>query len=209
MTMPDWFNKFETKVQTANRDHFSRFQEPENFDREAAVLILFGPNEKNGNLLIIERAAHLFDHPGQPAFPGGHVEEQDNSLIATALREANEEIGLNPKTVRVITELPKLWLPPSKVAVTPVIAWWETPHELTEIDQNEVAGVHLIPIENLVNPENRVTVKTRTGFLGPAFKVNELVVWGFTGGLVSALLDIAELAQEWNHDLLHEIDLIE
>jgi len=210
MNLPNWFGNFELSLQNANRDYFSRFAEPKNLEREAAVLILFGPNEDDdGNLLIIERAAHLIDHPGQPAFPGGHVEDQDDSLIATALREANEEIGLNSQSVRVITELPKLWLPPSNVAVTPVVGWWEEPHDLTEIDQNEVAGVHLVPIKNLVNPQNRVTVKTRTGFLGPAFKVNELVVWGFTGGLVSALLDIAGLAQEWNHGLLHEIDLIE
>jgi hypothetical protein len=102
--------------------------------------------------------------------------------------------------------LPQLWLPPSKVAVTPVVAWWESPHEIVDIDVNEVAGVHRIPIDELVDPQNRVTVKTRSGFLGPAFKVNELVIWGFTGGLVSALLDLAGVAQEWDQSVLHEID---
>jgi hypothetical protein len=90
--------------------------------------------------------------------------------------------------------------------VTPIVAWWEKPHEISEVDVNEVASVHRIPIRNLVNPENRVTVKTKSGFLGPAFKVDDLVIWGFTGGLVSALLDIAGIAQEWDRSKLHELD---
>jgi 8-oxo-dGTP pyrophosphatase MutT (NUDIX family) len=206
MSTPSWFEDFETQLQNVTREQFSRFQIPENFERNAAVLILFGPNGSTGELLIIERAAHLIDHPGQPAFPGGHVEDVDNSLVETAIREAQEEIGLNPQSIRIVASLPQLWLPPSKVAVTPIVAWWESPHEIVEIDVNEVAGVHRIPIDELVDPRNRVTVKTRSGFLGPAFKVNELVIWGFTGGLVSALLDLAGVAQEWDQSVLHEID---
>lgn len=209
MSTPIWFSSFEENLKSATHEQFSRFKFPENLERQAAVLILFGPNQGDSNLLIIKRAAHLYDHPGQPAFPGGHVEEQDESIVATALREANEEIGLDPNTVRIVSELPKLWLPPSKVAVTPIVGWWEEPHELANIDQNEVESVHLVPVKDLVNPLNRVTVKTRTGFLGPAFNVQNLVVWGFTGGLVSALLDIAGISQEWNRDVHQHIDLIE
>lgn len=209
MSTPIWFSSFEENLKSATHDHFSRFKFPENLERQAAVLILFSPNKHDSDLLIIKRAAHLYDHPGQPAFPGGHVEEQDESIVATALREANEEIGLDPNTVRIVSELPKLWLPPSKVAVTPIVGWWEEPHELINIDQNEVESVHLVPVQDLVNPLNRVTVKTRTGFLGPAFNVQNLVVWGFTGGLVSALLDIAGISQEWNRDVHQHIDLIE
>lgn len=207
MSAPIWFEKFEQVLPQVGRDKFSTFEVPQNYERQAAVLILFGPtSDDDADLLIIERAAHLFDHPGQPAFPGGHVEEHDDSLVATALREAQEEIGLDPTTVRVITELPQLWLPPSKVAVTPVVGWWEAPHEITQVDANEVAGVHRIPLGHLADPMNRVTVKTRSGFFGPAFKVNDLVVWGFTGGLVSALLDIAGVSQDWDKSIQHELD---
>ena len=205
MPAPNWFSTFEEVLPNAQHEHFSRFEFPEIIERNAAVLILFGPHQDDADLLIIERAAHLFDHPGQPAFPGGHIEPQDESLTHAALREAREEVGLNPETVRVVAQLPKLWLPPSQVAVTPIVGWWEEPHELIEIDENEVAGVHRIPITELVNPQNRVTVKTRSGFLGPAFTVNNLVIWGFTGGLVSALLDIAGLTQEWDKGKLHEL----
>lgn len=208
MATPSWFTSFETKLETVTREQISRFKVPDSSERNAAVLILFGPSNDDADLLIIERAAHLIDHPGQPAFPGGHVEAEDESLVATALREAKEEIGLNPDSVRVISQLPKLWLPPSKVSVTPVVAWWEEPHEITEVDRNEVSKVHRIPVQDLVNPNNRVTVKTRSGFLGPAFKVNEIVVWGFTGGLVSTLLDVAGIAQEWDKSIHHELDFI-
>lgn len=198
MSVPEWFSKFEKDIPNISRSQISHFEVPDNYDRKAAVLILFGPHEADADLLFIERAAHLFDHPGQPAFPGGHVEKSDNTLTETALREANEEIGLNPESVRIISQLPQLWLPPSQVAVTPIIGWWENPHEITQVDPNEVAGVHHIPIKDLINPINRVTVKTKTGFLGPAFKVNEIIVWGFTGGIVSALLDFAGLSKEWD-----------
>lgn len=206
MNTPAWFDDFESRLLETTREQLSRFEVPENFERNAAVLILFGPNGDDGELLIIERAAHLIDHPGQPAFPGGHVEDQDSSLVETALREAAEEIGLDPSSVRIITALPQLWLPPSQVAVTPIVGWWESPHDISQVDVNEVAGVHRIPIKDLVDPNNRVTVKTRSGFLGPAFKVNEIVIWGFTGGLVSALLEIAGIAKEWDKSIHHEID---
>ena len=206
MSTPNWFAQFERILPTATHEHFSRFEFPENFDRNAAVLILFGPHEDDADLLIIQRAAHLIDHPGQPAFPGGHVEPDDESLIQTALREAQEEVGIDPNSVRIVSELPKLWLPPSQVAVTPIVGWWESPHEITNVDSNEVASVHRIPVRNLVNPLNRVTVKTRSGFLGPAFNVNNLIIWGFTGGLVSALLDLAGIAQEWDRTKQHHLD---
>ncbi|MEN9741631.1 MAG: hypothetical protein RIR66_587, partial [Actinomycetota bacterium] len=109
MTKPAWFADFENALASTTRETFSHFEVPPNYERTAAVLILFAPNEDDADILIIERAAHLFDHPGQPAFPGGHVEELDDDLIATALREAQEEIGLDPNTVKVITSLPQLW----------------------------------------------------------------------------------------------------
>lgn len=207
MSKPSWFLDFETQLANSTREQFSNFVVPQHYERSAAVLILFGPHQDDADILIIERAAHLVDHPGQPAFPGGHVEEHDKDLFATALREAQEEIGLDPTSVRIVAALPQLWLPPSQVAVTPIVAWWEQPHELTAVDTNEVANVHRIPIRHLIDPQNRISVKARSGYIGPAFKVNEMVVWGFTGGLVSALIDIAGLTQEWDKSIQHEINL--
>lgn len=171
---------------------------PEEPTREAAVLVLFGARGEHGEVIVIERASHLKAHPGQPAFPGGRVEEGDSSLSQTALREAKEEIGLNPKTVEIIGELPQLWIPPSNFKVTPIVGWWREPHELTEIDANEVAAVHQISIMDLVEPANRVQVRNSRGWIGPGFQVANMLVWGFTGGLLSQLIHIAGWEQSWD-----------
>ena len=68
------------------------------------------------------------NHAGQPAFPGGAVDPEDADTIACALREAEEEVGLDPGTVEVVATLPTLWIPVSNFLVTPILAWWRNPH---------------------------------------------------------------------------------
>lgn len=182
---------------------------PDEPTREAAVLVLFSEATSAGEVIIIERASHLKAHPGQPAFPGGRVEEGDSSLAQTALREAKEEIGLDPKTIDVIGELPQLWIPPSNFKVTPVIGWWREPHPITQIDANEVARVHQIPIADLVNPANRTKVRNSRGWIGSGFFVADMLVWGFTGGLLSQLLDIAGWAEPWDESRIVDLPATE
>lgn len=183
----------------------SRHEVPDESTREAAVLVLFGPRDDFGELVIIERASHLKAHPGQPAFPGGRVEEGDASLAQTALREAHEEIGLDPNSVEILGELPQLWIPPSNFKVTPVLAWWHTPHELIDIDTNEVQAVHRISLNALINPVNRMRVRHLNGSFGPGFDVEDMLIWGFTGGLISRLMDIAGWSTEWDESKIIEL----
>ena len=183
----------------------SRHEVPDESTREAAVLVLFGPRDDFGELVIIERASHLKAHPGQPAFPGGRVEEGDASLAQTALREAHEEIGLDQNSVEILGELPQLWIPPSNFKVTPVLAWWHTPHELIDIDTNEVQAVHRISLNALINPVNRMRVRHLNGSFGPGFDVADMLIWGFTGGLISRLMDIAGWATEWDESKIIEL----
>ena len=122
MTAPVWMDQLLTQLPTLQPSDLSRHAVPDETTREAAVLVLFGPRDEFGELIIIERASHLKAHPGQPAFPGGRVEEGDSSLSQTALREAREEIGLDPNSVEILGELPQLWIPPSNFKVTPVLA---------------------------------------------------------------------------------------
>ena len=97
---------------------------PEGSDaRRGAVLMLFGEGEHGGELLLTERAHHMRSHPGQVSFPGGSIDPGETPVEA-ALREAQEETGLDPAGVDVFGELPELWLPPSNFAVTPVLGWW-------------------------------------------------------------------------------------
>ncbi len=147
---------------------------------------------------MIQRAATLRDHPGQCAFPGGGTEPDDDGPQATALREANEEIGLRTDTVEVVSTLPELWLSVSKFRVTPVLAWWRAPHPVAAADPGEVARVSRLPVAELIDPTNRFRVRHSSGYVGPAFRVHDMLIWGFTGSIVDKLLDLAGWSVPWD-----------
>jgi len=166
--------------------------------RRSAVLILFGEGPRGPDVLLIEKSAHLRSHAGQPAFPGGGVDPGDDFPIGTALREAEEEAGVDPDGVRVLATLPELYLPPSDRLVVPVIGWWDDPREVTVGDPHEVARVARVPLADLTDPANRYRLRHPAGFIGPAFCVADMEVWGFTAGLLDAILEAAGLAQPWD-----------
>jgi 8-oxo-dGTP pyrophosphatase MutT (NUDIX family) len=157
------------------------------------------------DVLVLQRAATLRNHAGQPAFPGGAADPGDADAAATALREAWEEVGLDPASVTVLAELPKLWIAVSDFVVTPVLAWWHAPHEVHPRDPGEVARVARLPIAELVDPRNRVRVRHPSGWVGPAFQVREMLVWGFTAGVLSALLEMGGWARPWAHGPLVDL----
>ena len=144
-------------------------------------------------------------HAGQIAFPGGATDPQDASATATALREAAEEVGLNPDTVHVLAELPALWLPPSGFVVIPVVGFWQSPHPVGVVDEAEVAGVHRVRLAELLKPANRFTVRHPSGYRGPGFAVDDLFVWGFTAGLLDRLLRLAGWERPWNRELVRPL----
>jgi 8-oxo-dGTP pyrophosphatase MutT (NUDIX family) len=168
--------------------------------RRSAVLILFGEGPAGPDVLLIEKSAALRRHAGQPAFPGGGADPGDDYPIETALREAEEEAGIDPDGVRVLATLQELYLMPSDNLVVPVVAWWDDPRDVTVGDPREVARVARVPLADLVDPANRFRVSHPSGYIGPAFGVADMVVWGFTAGLLDAILEAAGLAVPWNRD---------
>jgi 8-oxo-dGTP pyrophosphatase MutT (NUDIX family) len=162
------------------------------------VLLLFGDGPDGPDLLLIERASTVSSHAGQPAFPGGAVDDTDADVVAAALREAHEETGLDPAGVHVFATLPALWLPPSGFVVTPVLGWWREESPVGVVDPGEIAAVLRVPLAELLDPANRVSVSHASGFVGPAFAVRGLLVWGFTAGLLSRLLALAGLERPWD-----------
>ncbi len=166
--------------------------------RAASVLMLFGADAAGPHVLLLERSHDMRSHAGQIAFPGGAQDPADRDAVDAALREAQEETGLDPDGVTVLETLPSLWLPPSNFAVTPVLGWWRRPSPVYAVDPAETASVHTIGVQELLDPRHRVTMRHPSGYLGPAFCVRGLVVWGFTAGLLSRLFDGAGWERAWD-----------
>jgi 8-oxo-dGTP pyrophosphatase MutT (NUDIX family) len=182
-----------------------RFTPPNVGGRAAAVLMLFATGPDGPDLLLIERAATLRSHAGQPAFPGGALDPEDSGATAAALREATEEVGLDPDSVVIIAELPNLFIPVTGFVVTPVLGWWRAPHEVHPVDTREVAAVLRVPIAELTDPRNRQQVRHPSGWVGPAFAVGGLLVWGFTAGLIDKLLRVGGWEQPWTPGKINEL----
>jgi 8-oxo-dGTP pyrophosphatase MutT (NUDIX family) len=198
--LPDWWEPLLTRVGDATSRDFTRIPVPPQGGRASAVLILLGEHTPGRpDMLILQRAADMRSHAGQPAFPGGAADPQDHGdPVATALREANEEVGLDPGTASVLTLLPPLYLPVSSFVVTPVLAWWHAPHPVYPRQPAEVESVTRVPVAELSDPANRVRARHPSGYVGDAFRVRGMFVWGFTAGIVSALLELAGWSRPWD-----------
>ncbi|CAN5565926.1 CoA pyrophosphatase [soil metagenome] len=205
--LPEWMEPLARAAAGVRPEQLSRFlpPPPEESTRQSAVLMLFGEGPDGPDVLFIERAHDMRSHPGQPAFPGGAVDPGDAGPVAAALREAVEETGLEPSGVEVVATLPALYLPPSGFVVVPVVAWWRKPSTVRAVDAAEVAGVVRVPLAELIDPDNRLSVHHPSGYVGPAFRVRGLLVWGFTAGLVSRLLAFAGLERPWDAGRVEEL----
>ena len=150
-------------------------------------------------MLLIEKSAHLRSHAGQPAFPGGGVDPGDDFPVGTALREARGGgRASTPPACGCWPRCQELFLPPSDRLVVPVVGWWDDPRDVTVGDPREVARVARVPLADLADPANRFRVRHPSGFVGPAFAVADMLVWGFTAGLLEAILEAAGLAEPWD-----------
>jgi len=121
------------------------------------------------------------------------------------VREAEEETGLDPSGVVVFGLLPALYLPPSGFVVTPVIGWWREPSPVGVVDPGEVERVVRVPLAELLDPANRYSVQHPSGFVGPAFGVRGLVVWGFTAGLLARLFALVGWERPWDADDVRDL----
>ncbi|MCI9888987.1 CoA pyrophosphatase [Micrococcales bacterium 31B] len=157
--------------------------------RDAAVLIaLSGLTFDDGTVLLQERGSQLRNHPGQVSFPGGRREDSDTDASATALREAHEEVGLDPSSVQVMGVGKTLPVIVSRFNVTPVFGFVASFDEVRIADAGEVAHVAAVPIAELVDPANRGVTMNARGNVAPAFEAGGLFVWGFTAMMLDGLI---------------------
>lgn len=203
LEVPTWLSELADRVPDLDPSQLSRVLPPPEGGRESAVLMLFGPppagSEATGeHVVLVERSHDMRSHPAQIAFPGGARDPEDHDLVATALREAQEETGVDPAGVQVLGQLPSLFIPPSNFVVAPVLGWWAAPSPLSVRDPAEVHDVLSVPLAHLLDPATRFTVTHPNGFVGPAFDLDDLLLWGFTAGLLSRVLEFAGLDREWD-----------
>jgi len=156
----------------------------------AAVLIPLVQRESGITVLLTRRATQLKNHAGQISFPGGRMEPQDDGPRETALREAREEIGLDPGFVSVAGYLPDHIIL-SGFRVTPVVGFVRPGFELL-LDRVEVAGSFEVPLAHVFNPVNHHTRLRRLGPGEVEFEVwdipyGEHSIWGATAGILMTL----------------------
>jgi 8-oxo-dGTP pyrophosphatase MutT (NUDIX family) len=207
--IPDWLVPVKEGAEAISADQLTRFTPPPGGDaREGAVLMLFGDGPDGGELLLTERAHDMRSHPGQVSFPGGSVDPGETAVEA-ALREAHEEVGLDPASVEVFGRLPELWLPPSNFAVTPILGWWRDPGEVSVVSEAEVHAIHHAPIAELLDPAHRIQVRhPRIGYESPAFLIGpdkDVILWGFTGGIIARLFDFLGWTRPWDQSRVRDL----
>jgi 8-oxo-dGTP pyrophosphatase MutT (NUDIX family) len=168
-----------------------RSQAPDLFPqakKQSAVLI--GLTERDGvlHVLLTKRAAHLRSHAGQIAFPGGKVDEQDDNIVTTALRETEEEIGLARQKLEVFAQLPS-YKTISGFQITPIVAFFEHYEKLTK-SPDEVEEIFFVPLQHFLMTKNRITVDVE--FNNRQHKVHftpykNYNIWGATAAILSDL----------------------
>jgi len=158
---------------------------------DAAVLAPIVDRDGEDHLLFTRRADHLGEHPGQMSFPGGGAEPTDDSLLETALREASEEIGLEPEEAEVVGQLDDIRTV-TEYAVTPFVA--HVPDREYERDDNEVAEIVTLPLSGLLDPANFEYERRDHPYYGDIvvhyFHVDGYTVWGATGRILVQLLEL-------------------
>jgi 8-oxo-dGTP pyrophosphatase MutT (NUDIX family) len=174
--------------------------------RESAVLILFGDGPDGPDQLFIQRSEGLRLHAGQPAFPGGAIDAGDRGPVAAALREAVEEVGLDPGGVDVVGTLPEVFIPRTGFRVVPVLAWWRQPSAVAPVDAGEVAAVERVGVTELADPAARLMVQVRDGRTTPAFRVRGMLIWGFTAALVDRLLALGGWEKPWDATRIEDLE---
>lgn len=164
--------------------------------KKAAVLALFYPDNNNETtFLLTERASYNGTHSAQISFPGGKLDKLDKSLKETALREAYEEVGIHKSDIEIIREITDVFIPPSNFLATPFMGYIKSRPSF--IKNHEVANTIEVKLHDLLDDTNLNSILIDTSYMDritvPCFKLNNYVVWGATGMMLS---EIKELIKE-------------
>ncbi len=163
--------------------------------RKAAVCMLLYQKNEQWQTVLIQRTTYEGVHSGQIAFPGGKYEEGDDSLMVTALRETEEEIGILQEDLQTLGALSQVYIPPSNMLVLPVVAYLPKEPKF-RLQDTEVAKTLEVDLTYLANPairtQKQVTVVQGLQMTVPCYDVHDHVVWGATAVMLSEWLVIWE-----------------
>jgi len=168
-----------------------------NTARQAAVLCLFYPSESDEtHFMLILRKTYKGVHSAQVGFPGGKVEEEDETLMHTALREAEEEVGVSRKRVAVLKQMTQVYIPPSNFFVQPYMGLANETPLFTPQDE-EVEALIEVPLREFLDDRIQITQRFDTSYAKnievPAFQLQGHIVWGATAMMLN---EIREMLKE-------------
>lgn len=182
----------EAQLKMAPPHRRSQSQVPDNA-LLGGVMVLLLPGEKEWDTLLIRRTEDGRTHSGQISFPGGKYDPVDQDMLATALRECEEEVGIKRTSIQVLGTLTPLYIPPSNFLVTPTLGYLDH-RPLFRPSEREVQEIIQLPLSVIFHPANKVTrAITRPGqqnvpFETPVYQLDEdLVIWGATAMILSEL----------------------
>lgn len=160
----------------------------------AGVFALVFPDSSGiAHCILTERHDYQGVHAGQISFPGGKKEASDAHLLATALRETHEEIGIDPGKIRVIKSLSELYIPPSRFLVSPFLGYTLTTPQFVP-DPSEVAALLPLPLHILLSGQQESQVALSTSYSEkievPALIYQEKIIWGATAMVLSEIKDL-------------------
>ncbi len=185
--------KAQLRMASTLRSVLSLRSHPDKGTRIGAVLILFYPKEGLIHVPLIRRPVYKGVHSGQVAFPGGRVEEGDKNLIETALRESQEEVGINPDEIDVLGSLTPLYVPASNFMVHPVIGVTRHPPDF-RLDAYEVDALLEVPLDELQDitrmGTKEIVIREGVTIQAPFYDLQGHTVWGATAMMISELLEV-------------------
>ncbi|MFI5172650.1 MAG: NUDIX hydrolase [Chitinophagales bacterium] len=156
---------------------------------KGAVMILFYPAGDAISFVLIKRPSYDGVHGGQVSFPGGRVESSDPETAFTALRECEEETGIDKNSIRVFGKLSNVYIPPSNYFVFPYLGYLESTPQFTP-DKHEVEYIIEADVKKITDPKIKSTIniiRKDISFTAPCYLINEHKVWGATAIILSEL----------------------
>lgn len=160
--------------------------------KNSSVLLLLFPENNDLKICLIKRPMHMKNHAGQIALPGGRIEKGETA-IETALRETNEEIGIDTSKIEILGSLSELYVEVSRFIIHPFVGWLPKKPNF-EINVNEVEKIILFPLNQFLSHPDEVELETIKGKLKvPCVQFDNEIIWGATAMILSEFYDIVKI----------------